>query len=59
MIFEYRCTKCNQVFEVFSNYKGEKEKKCVFCGEVANKIISKSNFKFAFRGEYFNENRQK
>jgi putative FmdB family regulatory protein len=59
MIFEYKCPKCQKVHEVFSNYKAEKEKDCIFCGGKSENIISKSNFKFVVHGEYYNENRQK
>jgi putative FmdB family regulatory protein len=59
MIYEYKCSKCQKIFEIFSNYKGEKTKKCVFCGEESNRIISQSTFKFIARGEYYYDNKQK
>lgn len=61
MIYEYRCTNidCGKVFEIFSNYKEEKDKECIYCKKIAKRIISQSNFKFITRGEYYDQNRQK
>jgi putative FmdB family regulatory protein len=43
MIYEYKCTKCQKVYDVFSNYVEKKDKKCIFCGEKSYRIMSKAN----------------
>jgi putative FmdB family regulatory protein len=53
-IYEYKCEKCNEVFERWSNKirDGEWTEFCTHCGGVGKRIISLSSFQLKGEGWY-------
>tara|TARA_Y100001970_G_scaffold291086_1_gene427008 strand:+ start:1483 stop:1710 length:228 start_codon:yes stop_codon:yes gene_type:complete len=53
-IYEYKCNKCNKVFEHFQNISDDPLKTCVLCGKKnsVTKIISPSGFRLKGSGWY-------
>ena len=52
-IYEYKCEKCSDVFELFESINSKSEiRKCSKCGGVAKRIISMSNFQLKGSGWY-------
>ena len=51
-IYEYRCSKCGNEFELIKSFSEVNDKeKCKECGEDAQKIVS--NVSIAFKGNGF------
>lgn len=54
-IYEYKCEKCDQIYELFLKLKDiDKEQACSVCGNKLEKLISSSNF--VFNGGYTYKN---
>ncbi|ADR18871.1 FmdB family zinc ribbon protein [Calditerrivibrio nitroreducens] len=52
-IYEYKCTKCNHIFELLEpTFNDVKEKKCVKCGSSAERIMSLTSFQLKGSGWY-------
>jgi putative FmdB family regulatory protein len=52
-IYEYKCTKCDNVFELLeTTFNDVKEKKCTKCGSNAERIISLTSFHLKGTGWY-------
>ena len=51
-IYEYKCTKCNEVFEVIQKISEKPLDKCPKCGSPVEKIISNSSFVLKGSGWY-------
>jgi len=52
-IYEYKCEKCSDVFELFESINSKSEiRKCSSCGGNAKRIISMSNFQLKGSGWY-------
>ena len=54
-IYEYQCTKCNNIFEVFHRIEEEINPACPKCLGQARKILSTSNFILKGSGFYVND----
>jgi putative FmdB family regulatory protein len=54
-IYEYQCTKCNNIFEVFHRIEEEINPACPKCLGQARKILSASNFILKGSGFYVND----
>ena len=44
-IYEYKCGKCKKTFEQYDEAKNSDNYAICKCGYIANKIISRSNFR--------------
>ena len=54
-LYEYECKGCDRVFEVLQRMNEEPLKKCIHCGGVVEKLISKSSFQFKGSGWYITD----
>jgi putative FmdB family regulatory protein len=51
-IYEYECTKCGEVEEIFQKFSAKPLKKCRHCSGRLNKLISQSTFHLKGTGWY-------
>lgn len=51
--YDYRCSKCDHVWELFQSIKAEPEKKCPSCGKRTAKRVIGSGAGIIFRGSGF------
>ncbi|MCG6537031.1 MAG: zinc ribbon domain-containing protein [Syntrophales bacterium LBB04] len=51
-IYEYQCTQCGRIYEVFQNFKDEPLKKCKDCLGEVTKLISNCSFQLKGTGWY-------
>ena len=51
-IYEYECSKCGKVFEVFQRITEEPLAKCKFCEGQVNRLISQCSFQLKGTGWY-------
>lgn len=51
-LYEYRCTKCDCVFEEFAAFSANGSRKCPKCGGTAKRIISAPQVVFHGSGFY-------
>jgi len=51
-IYEYRCRKCGNEFEVFKKISEPDEEKCKLCNGPTDKLVSLSSFKLVGSGWY-------
>ncbi|MDO8282296.1 MAG: zinc ribbon domain-containing protein [Thermodesulfovibrionia bacterium] len=62
-IYEYKCTKCNEVIEVIQKMNDEPLSKCNECGGKLKKMITNTSFVLKGSGwyvtDYPSENREK
>ena len=54
-IYEYECTRCNEVFEIFHKIDEECKVACPKCLGPAKKLISATNFILKGSGFYVND----
>jgi putative FmdB family regulatory protein len=54
-IYEYKCSKCNSVFEVIQKVAEPPLKKCIKCGEAVTKTISAPAIQFKGSGWYITD----
>ncbi|NIO03905.1 MAG: zinc ribbon domain-containing protein [Proteobacteria bacterium] len=54
-VYEYQCTECREVFEVFHKINEEYRDGCPKCMGQAKKILSPSNFILKGSGFYVND----
>ena len=58
-IYEYRCRKCNNTFEVLQKINSEPLKECLYCKGSVEKLISISSFQFKGNGWYITDYKNK
>ncbi len=58
-IYEYKCSKCQSVFEIIQKVDAPALKKCLKCGAPVSKIISPSALQFKGSGWYITDYAQK
>jgi putative FmdB family regulatory protein len=51
-IYEYECTKCGEVEEIFQKFSDKPLKKCRYCSGKLHKLISQSTFHLKGTGWY-------
>ncbi len=51
-IYEYKCTKCNEQFEVIQKFSDDPLKKCKSCGGKLKKLITNTSFVLKGSGWY-------
>ena len=51
-IYEYQCSKCEAITEVFQHFSDKPKKTCDQCGGKMNKLISQSTFHLKGSGWY-------
>ncbi len=51
-IYEYQCSQCGQIYEVFQSIKDEAMKKCKLCSGDVTKLISNCSFQLKGTGWY-------
>lgn len=56
-LYEYRCAKCNRVFEVLQKFSDKPLSKHPDCGGKVEKLISASGFSFKGSGFYITDYR--
>ncbi len=54
-IYEYQCTHCNKVFEIFHKIDEDCKVTCPKCLKPAKKLISATNFVLKGTGFYVND----
>jgi putative FmdB family regulatory protein len=54
-LYEYKCSKCNTVFEVIQKIADPPLKKCIKCGEAVTKTISAPAIQFKGSGWYITD----
>jgi putative FmdB family regulatory protein len=54
-IYEYRCSKCGEVFEALQKISDEPLSKCKFCGGKVERLISQSSFQLRGSGWYLTD----
>jgi putative FmdB family regulatory protein len=54
-IYEYQCTACGKIFEVFQSFKDEPIKKCTYCSGKVTKLISNCSFQLKGTGWYITD----
>jgi putative FmdB family regulatory protein len=57
-IYEYECSKCGKVFEVFQRITEEPLTKCKFCEGQVNRLISQCSFHLKGTGWYVTDYKQ-
>lgn len=51
--YDYRCSKCDHVWELFQSIKAAPEKKCPSCGKLAAKRLISAGGGVLFKGSGF------
>jgi putative FmdB family regulatory protein len=54
-IYEYQCTECGKIFEVFQSFKDEPLNKCNYCFGKVTKLISNCSFQLKGTGWYITD----
>ncbi len=54
-IYEYRCSKCGEVFEAFQKVNDSPLKECKFCRGKVERLISQSSFQLKGSGWYLTD----
>ena len=54
-IYEYKCTKCGEVFEAFQRITDDPLTQCRFCNSGVEKLISHSSFQLKGSGWYLTD----
>lgn len=54
-IYEYQCTACGKIFEVFQSFKDDPLKKCNYCSGKVTKLISNCSFQLKGTGWYLTD----
>lgn len=58
-LYEYKCKKCEKVFEVLQKINAEPLKKCLRCQGDVEKLSSVSSFQFKGSGWYITDYKNK
>lgn len=48
-IYQYRCRKCDKIFDILDKMPGKPEFKCPDCGKLSERIMSACNYTFGWR----------
>jgi putative FmdB family regulatory protein len=54
-IYEYKCSKCNEVFEAFQKISDLPLTECKFCGSKVEQLISQTSFQLKGSGWYLTD----
>ncbi len=54
-IYEYKCSKCGEIFEAFQKITDQPLTTCKFCGARVEQLISHSNFQLKGSGWYLTD----
>ncbi len=54
-IYEYKCTKCGEIFEAFQKINDQPLSQCRFCQGKVEKLISHSSFQLKGAGWYLTD----
>ncbi|MCU0285903.1 MAG: zinc ribbon domain-containing protein [Acidobacteria bacterium] len=54
-LYEYRCSKCNNRFEVLQKINEEPLTECLYCQGQVEKLVSLSSFQLKGSGWYVND----
>ncbi len=54
-IYEYKCSKCGEVFEAFQKINDNPLNKCKFCSGKVERLISQSSFQLKGSGWYLTD----
>ena len=54
-IYEYRCLKCGEVFEVIQRFSDKDRTQCKFCKGKVERLISSSSFQLKGSGWYLTD----
>jgi putative FmdB family regulatory protein len=54
-IYEYKCTKCGEIFEAFQKITDEPVSQCKFCNAKVEQLISHSSFQLKGSGWYLTD----
>lgn len=58
-LYEYRCKKCDNIFEVLQKINEEPLTKCLYCQGEVEKLVSVSSFQLKGSGWYVNDYKNK
>lgn len=54
-IYEYKCSKCGEIFEAFQKINDNPLNKCRFCSGKVERLISQSSFQLKGSGWYLTD----
>jgi len=54
-IYEYKCSKCGEIFEAFQKINDSPLAKCKFCSGKVERLISQSSFQLKGSGWYLTD----
>lgn len=54
-IYEYKCTKCGEVFETIQKFSDKPLKNCKFCNGRVERLISNTSFQLKGSGWYLTD----
>jgi len=54
-IYEYQCTRCGEIFEIFQKINDEPLTQCKYCQGKVEKLISHSSFQLKGTGWYLTD----
>lgn len=54
-IYEYQCSKCGEIFEVFQKVNDQPVAQCRFCSGAVEKLISHTSFQLKGAGWYLTD----
>jgi putative FmdB family regulatory protein len=54
-IYEYKCSKCGEIFEAFQKINDNPLNKCKFCSGKVERLISQSSFQLKGSGWYLTD----
>ena len=58
-LYEYKCSKCDNNFEVLQKINDEPLTKCLYCQGEVEKLVSVSSFQLKGSGWYMNDYKKK
>lgn len=58
-IYEYQCSKCNEVIEIMQKISEPPPEKCKKCGGKMKKLISNTSFRLLGKGWYATDYKNK
>ena len=58
-IYEYECTKCGNIEEIFQKFSDKPRSKCSHCSGKVHKLISQSSFHLKGTGWYVTDYKDK
>lgn len=58
-LYEFKCSKCKNVFEIIQNNNTNREAKCPDCGGISYRIVSNGAFRLKGDGWYQTDYKEK